>query len=868
MKFLKRFLIFVTILVVLVLLTAIIITSVFEGSIGKRLITEVNKNLKSELSIEKFDLTVLSTFPTVSANFRGVNLEDTQDGALLTAENLSMRFGLLSLLSSQIQVKSVVISNGALNIGVDKYGKPNYDIVAASDSAAPPSGDEEELNISLETARLENIELNYVDRSANQEIKGLVTDATFSGEFSTEEFSLDSEALLLSRYVLIDGKRFLRSKNIGYDARVNVNLKEGRYDFDKVGLEVESNRFRVDGSIESWENSTYFDLFLDCEKGSLGSVLRLLPNEYLSTIGEFKSKGKFIFNTTIKGEASKSKNPSIAVELSLNDGRVTHPKMEEELRDVSFIATFDNGGYHNNSSSVFEVKEFKGYFDRELVELGLRIEDLDDPKINFQADGIVPLKSVYGLLDNPAITDGGGELEVRSLKLDGRFEDMINTSRISRVNAGGQIEFDDAFLTINEEKILLDRGVLQLQDNTLSISELVFEGAGSKMEFNGSAFNLIPVLFAARKDRKVAELEFEAELKSEILDIDRLLKLSAVAGTPEEGTQEEIDSVKIAQIQKREKITDFLNGRFNAAVANYNFYKIEGKDFKGKLEFVNNELTIEGDTKAMNGTFDLDGHLYFEDEPRLRAKLICKDIDAAEFFKQTDNFGQAILTDKNIKGELESKMLIEAYWDEKGNFLDDKLKVLAGIGIQEGELVNFEMLENFSTFVKIKDLKRVKFTNMENFLAVRKRRLIIPAMFIQSNALNLTISGDHSFENEIQYNLKVNAGQVLVNRFKRHDAELTPKKARRNGWFNLYYSILGTIDDYNIKSARKRVKSDFELSEIRRREIREALEKEFGYIQLVEEPADWRDIPEYDAEGDPDDVEYIDWGEKKDGGDN
>merc|ERR1712098_807706 len=135
-----------------------------------------------------------------------------------------------------------------------------------------------------------------------------------------------------------------------------------------------------------------------------------------------------------------------------------------------------------------------------------------------------------------------------------------------------------------------------------------------------------------------------------------------------------------------------------------------------------------------------------------------------------------------------AKILIEAFWDEKGIFLDDKLKVLAGIGIAEGELKNFELLENFSTLVNIKDLKNVKFTNMQNFLEVRKRRLHIPAVFIQSNALNLTISGEHSFDQEIQYNIKVNAGQVVVNKFKRHDPSLSPKKARRKGWFNLYYA--------------------------------------------------------------------------------
>ncbi|MCB0589255.1 MAG: hypothetical protein KDD06_28470, partial [Phaeodactylibacter sp.] len=148
------------------------------------------------------------------------------------------------------------------------------------------------------------------------------------------------------------------------------------------------------------------------------------------------------------------------------------------------------------------------------------------------------------------------------------------------------------------------------------------------------------------------------------------------------------------------------------------------------------------------------------------------------------------------------------------------------------------------------------FVDMQNFLEIRKQKLYIPAMFIRSNALNLTISGEHTFNNEIEYNIKVNAGQVLADRFKRYDPNLKPKPARRSGTFNLYYAILGTIDDYRIVSSKRRVKSDFEQSEIRKREIQRGLEQTFGVVQLLEEPEDWKDIPEYDH---GEEEEYLDF---------
>lgn len=860
-KFLKRFLVFIVVMLFLLIGSAALLTSIFENSVGKTLISNINKQLKTELSVQEFDLSILTTFPNVAANLRGVSLTGSQDGELLEAENLSFRLGLLGLIRSKVDVKSVILSNGEINVRVDRRGNANYDIAKKLEKGSYSEDTElEGTNVSLAAAKLENIEFKYIDESSLQEFGMLITDANFSGEFNTGKFMLESDAILLTRFLEMEKQRYLSNKSINYDAKILVNLEEGIYQLDRVNLELESNVFKVDGSIETLKNGNYFDLFFSCEKGNLASIIRLLPEDYMEQFGGIKSKGKFIFTGELKGESTKTKNPGMSIELSLERGKISSPMMKSDLKDVSFIAHFDNGAYHNNRSSTFEIQEFRGYFNRELIELNMKVDNFDDPNIRFNADGVVPLNAVYGFMGSDRITSGSGEIEIRDLRLNGRFKDMINSSRISRVDAGGQLEFDDASLTINEEKMIVDRGVLALKNNTLNIGDFKLEGADSEIQFNGSAYNFIPVLFSNENSDKSAELEFQAELKAKNLDIDRLLAITDLGIVEEEQVGAEvIDSVKMAQIQKREKITNFLRGKFNAKIEQYNYGNVEGEDFTGSLEFDNNELIIDGQTNAMNGAFDLDGRMFFEDKPHLKIKLSCDQINVSEFFRQTDNFGQTVLTNENLEGNLNAKILIESFWDEKGLFLDNKLKVLAGVGIAKGELKNFEMLKNFSSFVNIRDLENVKFTNMQNFLEVRKRRLYIPAMFIQSNALNLTISGEHSFDQEIQYNIKVNAGQVVVNKFKRHDPSLLPKKARRKGWFNLYYAILGTIEDFNIKSAKRRVKSDFELSKFRKKEIQEELEKEFGYIALVEEPAEWKEIPEYGDDNLEDDPEYIDW---------
>lgn len=868
-RFLKRFaIISLIVLIGLVGITALL-ASIYEDKIGARILKEINQQITSELRVNAFKLSVVSSFPNVAANLNGVSLSDNRDGLLLEAEQLSFRMGLFSLLSSNIQVRSVKVSDGALSVEIDSKGKANYQIFKSTDVESQSETTETEETkdagptISLAEALLEDVDLIYMDKSTGQEVLVSVKNARFSGEFSSAQFSLDSEAELESRFLEMDGKRYLAGKNLAYDAVIDVDMANGKYEFKEVELDVESNIFRIDGYVEETEEGTFYDLFLNSDESSLETMLQLLPFEYRESLSDFSSRGDFVVKAEIKGMASDRMGPEIKADLSLEDGRISSEKMGGNLKDVSFLATFHNGKLRSNRTSVFEIKDMTGYFNRELMDMSLRVENLDDPLIDFELNGVVPVEMIYGFLPNEQIEDGDGEIEVKDLRIQGRYEDMIEMSRIARVKTSGMLEFDDASLDIAGESLTIDKGTLYLQDNVLRIEELELEGAGSEVEFTGTAQNLLPVLFADSLNTKRAELNFETKLYARSLDLDRLASLTLVDEEEEEVADTPADSLSEKRIQSRERITNFLKGTFDARIDKFNYNEIQGENFSGLLDFRNNELNITGQTQAMEGHFDVKGELYFQDQPFLEVRLNCTDINIHEFFRQSDNFGQEVLRAEHVDGRLDAKIALFVYWDEQGNLLWDKLKVLAGIGVKDGQLQDFEMLENFSSFVDVRDLQNIRFNNLENFLEVRNQRIIIPVMFIQSNALNLTISGQHSFEQDIAYSVKVNAGQVLANKFKKHDPDLNPKKAQRNGFFNLYYQVLGNIDDYEMETAKRQVKADFEQSERRKRAIQRELETAFNtVIEMVNEPLDWRDIPEYGGDEAVDEEPiFLDWEE-------
>jgi hypothetical protein len=838
-------------LIFLLILSAIIIAGFFQQAVGKKLISEINKNLKTELRVGSFDLSLLRSFPNATVRLQDVVVLGAFGEGLVEAKEMSFHFHLLSLFGSQVKVHSLSIKNGALNIHIDRKGKQNYDIFK-------PTKDKEggEFSIALKKATLEKIELAYRDELLRQEMLIQVESADFSGEFSDKQFALTSKAKLASNFIDLDNLRYFAGKKWSYDARLFVDLLRGKYDFEDVKVKVEENNFNVNGYVQSQKNFSDFDLTVTTEDANLESVIAFLPEQYLKTLSDFTSSGTFRFGATVKGKLSAAERPAIDLDFSLDNGKLISPRLKEPFKDVSFHAAFTNGNRRSQQTSLFEVSNFKGYLNRELIQMNLRVENTDNPFVDFQANGALPIGYFYGLFNNPSITGGEGELEVKNLSLKGAYADMTNIHRINAVSMSGEIEFDDVALEVNKEKMLIDRGTLRFQDNLLTVDNLELEGAGCEIMLTGMVGNLLPVLFADSLNSKNAELAFKATLQSPVMDVARLVKLTDVPVKEGVVEVEVFDSLKVKNNQQRQRFTDLLKGTFNAGIDEFNYGKIEGKAFNGKLEFDNGQMRILGSTQAMRGTFDLDGTMFFEAAPRLEAKLSAAAIDVKDFFRQTNNAGQDYLRSENIEGAMNAKMLIHAFWDSTGTFLGDKLHVWAGVSIMNGELKGFKMLEEFSTYAKIKDLRDVRFTQMQNWLEVKNRTFYLPVMFIQNNAMNMTLCGEQTFDDRIDYNIKVNAGQILAQKFKKHNPNLEPIEAKQHGFFNLYFNVSGTLDKYNYETNKKEVKRKFERSEQQKRLIKLVMEKAFGEsLDFLNEPAAWLDAGE--SARPADDIEHI-----------
>lgn len=864
-------------LILAAIISLIVIAAVFEKQIAGMVISALNEQLKTDLQVSEASLSLIWKFPQAAVYLNDAKIDGVggQDEKLLDVKSISLQCGTLGLLMGNYNFTSISINEGSLFIYNDEKGNVNYDIFKSSEEQAS-SNESSDLNLSISNATLSNVTVHYVDKASQYDIKVKASSADFAGDFiidnevNANQHTMTSYAELFSEHITIGETTYMKGTTLAYNGSVDLDLAAEVYSFENIKLYIEGNQFNMHGSMAKVDKGTEYNLVFDSEKALLGSLMQLIPEQYAATLGEFESYGKLSFNARVNGIASKRGAPIVEVKFGLKDGRITHPNMVGSMKNVNFDVHFTNGNGIDDQTAKLKLIGFQANLNKQPINLSWEMVGLENPMITMGLDGKIPLDAVYSFFGE-TVTEGSGWIEIAQLSLDGRLKDMTSMYRIPRVKLNGLVNFNQAHLLVNNVPTNIETGALSLDNNAINVSNFTFKTAKSDMVFNGEFQNVLPVLLSDSLNSQNAKLTFQASLNSQKMDLDELLAIGGGHSTEEieAAAVEDQDSLTKETYERREHLTSFLKGKFITNIVELKYGAVLAQNFNGTVEFDKSVLQLKGvKVNAMKGVFELNSKIHFEKEPRIELFLDCNDIDIQEFLVQLNNFGQEVITADNLRGRLKSLIKVNIFLDSLGNFKNEDLFVVADVKITNGELINLKMIEGFSTFIKMRDLQYISFTELKNQFKIEHGKFILPAMFIQSNALNLVVGGQYSFNHDLDFKLKINAGQVIANKFKKYNPDKAAIKARQQGLFNIYARISGNLyGDYDYQIGPKYSKKflDSQLS-TDLPAITNTLRTEFAknsnqeatkpVIEALAQPKEWEDIPEY--EGEEGEVEYID----------
>lgn len=158
-----------------------------------------------------------------------------------------------------------------------------------------------------------------------------------------------------------------------------------------------------------------------------------------------------------------------------------------------------------------------------------------------------------------------------------------------------------------------------------------------------------------------------------------------------------------------------------------------------------------------------------------------------------NDFGQQFIVSDNLKGKLSAGINADFVFTPHFEIKPESIYLDANLEIDDGELINYKMLEELSDFISIDELRHIKFETLRNRITIHNKKIIIPQMQVNSSAIDIGIIGEHGFDDNINYQISVGLTDVLFGKIPRRLRK--DSKRQKNKKLTLYVDVSGNIED-------------------------------------------------------------------------
>jgi hypothetical protein len=258
----------------------------------------------------------------------------------------------------------------------------------------------------------------------------------------------------------------------------------------------------------------------------------------------------------------------------------------------------------------------------------------------------------------------------------------------------------------------------------------------------------------------------------------------------------------------------------------------------------------------LDGTIDgRNDELYFMD-----CTADFQGVNIEQLFRDFGNFGQQNITDAHLRGTVDARVHYSSTLTPYLFVDQQSVYTLADVEIQNGELIHYEPLKKLSRYVDEEDLDHIRFSTLKNQIRIENEVVHIPRMDIESSSLNLSLYGEHSFDNQIDYHVQLFLAEILSREAAEEDLGDNFVSDEETGQAKLFLSMTGSAEDpvvkYDTREVRNKIASDIKQE---REELKNVFRKEFGGQEAGRQPADAAQ-----AEADPGKQDFIlQWEETK-----
>ena len=795
-------------LIFLLCVTGLLMTGAyfFRDRVEAMIIAKINEQVTEPVNIHggiKFSL--LEHFPYASLTFSGVTIKNKLHGGpayLLQVREFSFLFNMWGLVSDKIQISRVHAYDGEVNLFLDANGNADYDIFKpAKDTKTPSAG----LNMDLRKAVIKNVHFTYLSAHKEEDIRLKIQKLDLSGNFHSERFDMSADGGLMIELLRLNGEDYLTDKTFNADITLDVNQKENKFTLNKGNIEIEKNQFDVTGYFISGKKNTYVNVTAGTAGKDISKLIALIPVRYKATLAGTEGKGGYKVDAKITGNIRAGINPIILVNAVLDKAEISIPRIRKPLSEVTA-----EGYYRMDSIGRDElvIKKFHSEFNGYPQSFDLKLVHLAEPDFVLNADGVADLHELRTFFSDSVLQNAEGQVTFKAFHIAGSKRDF-DEGQPGNIQASGNFSLKDVEIQAGGVTYGNINGSLEYRDQDIFIKGLSLNFLSTQVVFDGRVNNIIAFIISQdrRSNTSDVPLGVDGTLRAKTVNLSNIMIAYDKKGKGHHTGTASAPAKNKAKLDVRDVFN--MQGHLVVSVDKFIYQKMIFEDLKTELLLSPYRIDINSlSTHAMGGNVTNTGFISFPGAQQmvLALDMAIDKVDLPLVFKECDNFGQTTLTDKNLKGRLSADIQLKTVWDDYKTIDMDQLEGNLKCSVLHGELNNFDPIKSASAFIKVDELNHIVFSDLSNELTIKNRVISIPRMEVQSSALNLMMSGTHTLDNVIDYQIKVNLRKLLAAKFGRHNNDDSYIEDDPYEGVNLYLRITGDMAHPKIKYDRESVK--------------------------------------------------------------
>lgn len=537
----------------------------------------LNHSGSGDISLDEYDLKTLTNIESARVFYDGINYLSGQELYANATLNINMTEFKFTFKNNEIKINDFPISFDG------NFAMPDKDMLMDISFGSTNSSIKSLYSL---VPGAYTKDYNSVEADGEMSFSGFVR-----GIYNDNSMPAYHVALKASNGMIAYADLPTPIKNINLD--LLIDCKDGQIEntlieIKEMHLDMGSNP--IDGSLIVRNLKDY------SMKADIHASLNLAELNSMFPIEGLDMKGLFKMNLKADGVYDSINNimPSIAAEMSMENGYIKSSEFPKAMENMSFISTVSCAS-GKMEDMIVKVEEFNMTMENEELTAKLVLNNFIDYQWDLDIKGGIDLEVFSEIYPIKGMNYSG--LLIADVETKGKYSD-VEAERYDRFPTKGTLELSN----FNFHSDDLPQGVkisgtkVTLDPKQIAVNSFDGNIGRSDLKLAGSITNYIDYIF-----KENASLKGELNLTSQVLDMNEWMTQEELTGETEEDTT----SMEVIVIPKN---IDFA---FNSSIQNIYYDNLNLENAKGVLTVRNGILDISnlsfnmlGGAIVMNGKYD------------------------------------------------------------------------------------------------------------------------------------------------------------------------------------------------------------------------------------------------------------------------